>query len=271
MFNRKFIYVPIIVLALSASNLSLATDNEIVFAAIKAKQSLDTPVEIGSLKLSCELSMKNPAPEIINELKKTCPHFFEDEHISKSWNGAMVSLIDNLPESETRKTFFSNNIPDMDFICPNFKNFDIASKKKFWAWTFAAIAYDESGCKGSPHQSDAAVKKQGVGLLQLNKKIEDRLIRVESCKRSDMLNPINNLSCGVEMLHQQLLGQASSYFSQTKNTGELFWSGSYWNKLRYKNRNDDSDQDLLLSAFKEPVKKKKSGIKELIMRFDGCR
>jgi hypothetical protein len=248
-------------------------DARATFAAHMAQAALGAPLEVGSIKLVCVEHLGNIDQQYKNELELTCPNFLKKSDSADNWGKALTQAIDKLPEEKAKKTFLSNQIPDMDFICPNFSKFDDDLKKQFWIWTFASIAYNESSCKSIPDPKGRGVNTVPVGLLQLEDSVEMRKSRGPNCKVSDMIKPANNLACGVDILMEQLLGPDSTYFDPFHQPGFLFRKNSYWENLRYKKRTDKTDQQLLLHSLSPSSREQnsKTGVKELVMRFKHCR
>lgn len=182
------------------------------------------------------------------------------------WGQIILNTFDSLPPDELQNSFFSDNIPDMPFICPRFFEFSDELKKKFWVWSFAAIAWEESSCK--PKASVPGVNSRAVGLLQLEDSRRLRSDRGKHCDVKNIISPPNNLACGVEIMHQQLLGSKSKYFNTS--TGEMFWKSSYWLHMRLKSKNLDATKKRLTKSIASESDKKPS-IKTLVMRFPFCR
>lgn len=246
-------------------NLNVKADTALVDTANLVNDSFAQIKKIGVLDMPCKQFMALDPEFSTNGANDACSKFIKIDGTLGPWGESIIKSIDKLPEEETKKTYLSNSIPDMDFICPNFKNFDNEIKKKFWVWTFASIAWKEATC--NPKITAQGVNSKAVGLLQLEDSRRLRSGRGDNCEVSEVISPGNNLACGVEILHQQLLGKDSTYF--TTSTGELFWKGTYWQDLRYKKRTQEKDQSLISRS--QAPSNKKTEIKELVMRFPLCR
>jgi hypothetical protein len=132
---------------------------------------------------------------------------------------------------------------DVRPFCPRFDAIGEADKRAFWAYFFQALAGAEAGLKPASevrHGDPAmAVKDQvtGVhgrteGLLQLayedSKRYgcdfdweADRTLKVNDPART-ILQPKNNLECGVKILDQQVIGRRKPLLSRS----------GYWSTLR---------------------------------------
>ena len=129
---------------------------------------------------------------------------------------------------------------DVRPFCPRFNLLDEADKRAFWAYLFQALAAAEAGLKPTSHvrhaQPEMQVKDevsgaQGrtEGLLQLTyadqKRYDcdfdwesDRKLRAGDPART-ILQPKNNLECGVKIMEQELIAQHKGLLSRTQ-----YWS-----------------------------------------------
>jgi hypothetical protein len=201
-----------------------------------------------------------------NGVINRCEKFFDNKGELGPWGDSVIKAIKKLPPEEQKLSFFSNTIPDMNFICPQFSQFSNDLKLKFWAWTFASIAWQESSCQ--PTNISQGINCRAIGLLQLEDTRELRKSRGPNCGVLSVMEPNENLSCGVEILHQQLLGSNGTYFKNI-GTGELFWQSSYWQHLRLKDKGL-RQQKLLSEKSQSQDLTQKPSIKDLIMRFPYC-
>lgn len=245
---------------------------ELVTAAVTANDSLDQVKEAGKISLPCKASIEEAerialSPHFNLRGIKDCTQFIKADGAFGPWGNSIIETIAKLPKDELEKSFYSHDIPDMDFICPKFKQFGAAVKLKFWVWTFSAIAWQESSC--NPNVTAIGPRARAVGLLQLEDTRVLRKSRGENCNVPSVKDFKNNLACGVDILHQQLLGPKSSYFGSSA-TGELFWKSSYWQHLRLKD-NSLLQQARLTQKIEEQELPKKIDIKELVMRFPYCQ
>ena len=245
---------------------------ELVTAVVTANESLNQAKEAGKISLSCNASIGEAERIVLSphfNLRgiKDCIQFIKPDGTYGPWGNSIIETIAKLPKDEVEKSFYSNDIPDMDFICPKFKKFGSTVKLKFWVWTFSAIAWQESSC--NPRVIGSGQRTRAIGLLQLEESRILRKSRGSNCNVPSVNDPKNNLACGVEILHQQLLGPQSSYFGGLA-TGELFWKSTYWRHLRLKD-NGQPQQELLTQKIQEQELPKNTSIKELIMRFPYCQ
>lgn len=205
-------------------------------------------------------------------VKEKCFDFIKKNGELGKWGEVIENTINELSAEEKNRTFLSNNIPDMEFICPKFKDFSEYLKIKFYVWVFASISFDESSCnefiKDGPGEQKS-LKAQG--LLQLESFRSLRKERGRHCDVNNIKLPENNLACGVDILYEILKGKDSLYYDG-KSTGELFWKGSYWAKIRLKAKNikklEEKKQDLIDSV---EIDDDKTHLKELVMKFPTCR
>jgi hypothetical protein len=132
---------------------------------------------------------------------------------------------------------------DVKLFCPRFASMKEVDKRVYWAYFFQALAGAEAGLDATAnvqHQEPEVAVKDGVshrmvrseGLLQLTYEDADRY----GCKfdwekdqnldehdpAKTILQPANNLLCGVKILEFQLVRQRKPLLSKT----------SYWSPLR---------------------------------------
>ncbi len=127
--------------------------------------------------------------------------------------------------------------------CPNFAREPEADKRAFWAYLFQALAGAEAGLDETTdvHHTDAAVNKIDTvtkrpvhqqGLLQLTYQDaeryhcdfdwqQDRHLARKDTNRS-ILDPENNLGCGVKIMQNQIIHQGKPLVTRT----------SYWSTLQ---------------------------------------
>lgn len=132
---------------------------------------------------------------------------------------------------------------DVRHLCPQFDTISEADKRAFWAYFFQALAAAEAGLKPTTnvrHTQPAVAVKDKVtgelvhseGLLQLTYEDSqrygcdfdwqaDRKLPAKDPART-ILQPKNNLECGIKILNNQL-------FTLHK---PLLSSSSYWSTLR---------------------------------------
>ena len=132
---------------------------------------------------------------------------------------------------------------DVRPFCPRFNAIGEADKRAFWAYFFQALAGAEAGLKPTSQvrhtEPEVAVKDEvtgvavrSAGLLQLTYEDAkrygcdfnwetDRTLKANDPAKT-ILQPKNNLECGVKILDQQIIGQHKPLLSRT----------GYWSTLR---------------------------------------
>jgi hypothetical protein len=132
---------------------------------------------------------------------------------------------------------------DVKAFCPRFNALAVADKRAYWAYFFQALAGAEAGLRSTAdvrHTEPGAAVMDGVshrmvrseGLLQLTFEdadrygcdfdwAEDRTLP-EHDPQKTILQPKNNLLCGVKILTNQLINQRKPLLTQS----------SYWSTLR---------------------------------------
>jgi hypothetical protein len=151
---------------------------------------------------------------------------------------------DKIVELALPPEMLSQRVPrDVRRFCPRFYEMSEVDKRGFWAYFFQALAGAEAGLKPTSRvrhaQPEMAVKDEvtGVrgrteGLLQLTYEDqkrygcdfdwdEDRKLKVGNPART-ILQPKNNLECGVKILQKQIIEARKPLFSGT----------GYWSTLR---------------------------------------
>lgn len=128
-------------------------------------------------------------------------------------------------------------------FCPRFKSMGVADRRAFWAYFFQALSGAEAGLKATSdvqHTEPQVAVVDGVshrmvrseGLLQLTYEDSarygcnfdwsaDRLLPEHDPDKT-ILQPANNLLCGVSILNNQLVVQKKPLLSKS----------SYWSTLR---------------------------------------
>jgi hypothetical protein len=156
---------------------------------------------------------------------------------------------DRIVEQALPPAMLSRQVPrDVRRFCPRFYQMSALDKRSFWAYFFQALAGAEAGLDPTTrvrHTEPEVAVKDGVtgrlvrseGLLQLTYEDQERYgcdfdwERDRQLAANDpaktILQPKNNLECGVKILANQILEQHKPLFS---NTG-------YWSTLRPGNAN----------------------------------
>jgi hypothetical protein len=160
----------------------------------------------------------------------------EETHWNIEW--------DKIVELAIPPEMVSNQVPrDVRRFCPRFYQMQEADKRAFWAYFFQALAGAEAGLKPTTRvrhtEPEVAVvdKVSGrmvrsEGLLQLTYEDQERYgcdfdwQHDKTLPANDpgktILQPKNNLECGVKILDNQIIEQKKPLTSQT----------SYWSTLR---------------------------------------
>jgi hypothetical protein len=156
---------------------------------------------------------------------------------------------DRIVEQALPQAMLSTRVPrDVRRFCPRFYQMSVLDKRSFWAYFFQALAGAEAGLDPTTrvrHTEPEVAVKDGVtgrfvrseGLLQLTYEDQerygcdfdwehDRLLKAGDPAKT-ILQPKNNLECGVKILAKQIIDQHKPLFS---NTG-------YWSTLRPGNAN----------------------------------
>ena len=174
-----------------------------------------------------------PAPPTPIDIKKA-------ELGDQTWDPAW----DKIVEEDLPADLLSEQVAkDVHPFCPNFNAMSEIDKKAFWAYFFQALAGAEAGLKPTAdvrHTEPEVAVVDGVshrmvrseGLLQLTYEDSDRYgcafdwendkTLPEHDPSKTILQPKNNLTCGVTILTNQLIAQKRPLVSKS----------SYWATLR---------------------------------------
>lgn len=157
-----------------------------------------------------------------------------------TWNPAWDTMIEEaLPEDMLSE----QAARAVRSYCPRFAQEPEADKRAFWAYVFQALAGAEAGLNPATdvhHTQAALAKKDEVsgrstrqeGLLQLTYEDSkrygcdfdwerDKSLAVKDPAKT-ILQPKNNLECGVKIMEKQIIGQRKA----------LLVKSSYWSTLR---------------------------------------
>ncbi len=158
-----------------------------------------------------------------------------------TWNPGWDKIIEEALPSE----FLSSNkiARDVKGFCPRFKHMSEADKRAYWAYFFQALAGAEAGLRATANvrhtEPEVAVKDdvthrmvRSEGLLQLTYEDAERYGcdfdwehdkgLAEHDPQKTILQPSNNLICGVKILSAQLIDRNKP----------LLTKASYWSVLR---------------------------------------
>lgn len=168
----------------------------------------------------------------------------DTKKIEFGWNKIWQPQWDMVVENALPASLLSNQVPrDVRRFCPRFYTMSDANKRAFWAYFFQALAAAEAGLNPTSHvhHTDPTVdvpdevthfKVRSEGLLQLTYEDEkrygcnfdweiDRHLAPGDPDRT-ILQPENNLGCGVKILTRQIIDKHEP----------LVCRNSYWGTLR---------------------------------------
>lgn len=151
---------------------------------------------------------------------------------------------DRIVELALSPEMLSRRVPrDVRRFCPRFYEMGEADKRAFWAYFFQALAGAEAGLDPTTRvrhtQPEVAVidkvtgrAVRSEGLLQLTYEDQqrygcnfdwehDKILKPDDSEKT-ILQPKNNLECGVKILENQIISQHQPLLS----------SSSYWSTLR---------------------------------------
>lgn len=190
---------------------------------------------------------KPPAPPIKVKAMKPAPAtpiaVKKIELGEDSWDPAWDKII----EEAIPASMLSPQVPhDVRRFCPRFYTMGNADKRAFWAYFFQALAGAEAGLDPTTRvrhtEPQVAVKDEvthrmvrSQGLLQLTYEDQrrygcdfdweaDRKLTPDDPEKT-ILQPKNNLECGVKILTQQIIERHKPLFSRS----------GYWSTLRLGN------------------------------------
>ena len=174
-----------------------------------------------------------PAPPTPIDAKKA-------ELGGKTWDPAWDQIVEKAIPPE----MLSSQVPrDVRRFCPNFYNLNDTDKRVFWAYFFQALAGAEAGLNPTTRMrhtqpevakidevSGRAVRSEGLLQLDLRRpealQLRFRLGQRSQLKSNDpaktILQPKNNLECGIKILDNQIITQHKSLVSRK----------SYWSTLQ---------------------------------------
>lgn len=142
------------------------------------------------------------------------------------------TIASNVMARGPNSAFLTDNRPGMNDgvrACPKWRELSVKERVRFWVWTFAAIAWDESSCKPNERNPNAT-NGVAVGLMQLDELPSARKWRGPNCRASSVAAPSQNILCSLDIMEELLKGRQGVY----KTDGNLWDTNSYWQKLRTK-------------------------------------
>jgi hypothetical protein len=168
----------------------------------------------------------NPAPPTPIDIKKV-------ELGGRPWNPEWDQIVEKALPLEMLSLQAPKGVRR---FCPRFYEMDTADKRTFWAYFFQALAGAEAGLNPKTSvrhtEPDVGLAKRSEGLLQLayadqkrygcdfNWQV-DRALKANDPAKT-ILQPKNNLECGVKILFNQTIVQRKPLLTRS----------SYWSTLR---------------------------------------
>jgi len=158
----------------------------------------------------------------------------------ETWNPGWDSMIEEMLPADLLSSKVSK---DVKAFCPQFNSLSLADKRAFWAYFFQALAGAEAGLRTTADvrhtEPEVAVVDavshrmvRSEGLLQLTYEDADRYgcdfdwdgdrQLPEHDPEKTILQPKNNLQCGVRILTNQLIDKHKPLLTRS----------SYWSTLR---------------------------------------
>ena len=176
-------------------------------------------------QLRAQPEMK-PAPQTPIAEKK-------DELGKESWDPAWDRIVEEALPPEMLSASVARDVRP---FCPRFVKMGEADKRAFWAYFFQALAGAEAGLNPNTsvrhREQEGALAMRSEGLLQLayadhkrygckfNWQV-DRALKLHDPAKT-ILQPKNNLECGVKILFNQIIIQHKPLLSRS----------GYWSTLR---------------------------------------
>jgi hypothetical protein len=198
------------------------------------------------LLVGCPISPRSqsapPAPSEIKQAPAT-PIALKKAELGddETWDPAWDQVIETaLPDD----LLWSRKVAkDVKAFCPRFSTMSVSDRRAYWAYFFQALAGAETGLRSTADvrhtEPEVAVKDsvthrmvRAEGLLQLTYEDaerygcdfdwdQDKNLRARDPEKT-ILQPDNNLLCGVRILHSQLIDKQKPLLTRT----------SYWSTLR---------------------------------------
>lgn len=183
-------------------------------AALKTLKPKDPVPQVSGVKLSSRYNAR-------------CKNFITDEGKLGPWGQLAMKAFDAV-DQPFKKEFGQScfyEAMDVSDVCPNFKNFDMAKKKLFWAYVLASIAQDESSCdpNGRNHSAPNSIAD---GLFQLEYARHVRAGRDKKFCKTDRAYETTKMDFQLECTASILRDV------HCKNNRRLTYHGGYWQELR---------------------------------------
>jgi hypothetical protein len=160
-----------------------------------------------------------------------CTNFIQNDGTFGPWG----QIVDNyITQPSVSERFLGNNVAHITDACPRWAQLNREQRRHFWAWVFAAIAWDESKCRANA-RNPRGTNGVAVGLLQMEERRASRTWRGPNCRAQTVTGARENILCGMDIMAELLKGQNGEY----KGAGAILRNGtrntSYWEKLRRPN------------------------------------
>jgi len=213
----------------------------------------------GILTQSCEHDVTDDECTLIRWAKdgfKKYPHcsrFFVDQD-GKLGELARLTAQRIVNDIEVNKgdSVFVQDYPDIDEICPNYKNFTPVEFVGFFTSAMEILAYRESSCDPNTHPNRASDVPNGpaVGLYQLELRKSLRSWRGGFCKvdAETILTPKGNTDCAMDIFIAMLKKNKKLFGKRNQKTHKML-NIDYWHSLnepprsKIVNANKESDYD----------------------------
>jgi hypothetical protein len=199
---------------------------------------------LGSLGLVTSCQSSKPVQAIQEPAVKPAPATPIDakkaELGGNTWNPDWDAIVEKAVPPE----MLSREVPrDVERFCPRFYDMNETDKRAFWAYFFQALAGAEAGLNPTTraHHTESEVSVpdsvtgmsgRTEGLLQLTYADaerygcdfdwqSDRKLKANDPNKT-ILQPKNNLECGIKILEKQIIGQRKP----------LLYHAGYWSTLQ---------------------------------------
>lgn len=185
------------------------------------------------------IKTKYKLSELKTDTQLFTPLTWENKIHRKAWSAMIYSIIENeIPEY----TEF-NDLTDIELFCPNYKKIQKPLKMNFWGQFISAISFYESTWNPAEvtpenHGVDpvTGLQTRSEGLLQLS--YRDQLSYKIDCgfdwkqdqflsendRRRTILDPYQNLRCGLKIMAIQLKRDKKIITSNTKQYWKVLWA-----------------------------------------------
>jgi len=168
------------------------------------------------------------APSKYNTYKgytSRCDRFVDANGALGDWGEALMDAIQIVGQN----CFFED--VDMSVLCPNFVNFPVDRKMEFYAFLFAALAYDESSCHADAVGQGPNDRADGLFQLEYSQAQRADAARDPVFCATD--RPVQTQNLDFQMLCTAATFR-DGFCSRNRTPGRDFW---YWEELNSENGN----------------------------------